>query len=399
MDNIGPESSRTDIASNIKIIPLATKRKFPAPFKSGTFGHVARMDANRGITESSREYMAERTEQQLHPFADAANRDISSIRDTVLHMNNVMAKNTAERITAVTNVMDSLEAEEDRQGKIGVGTFGTAGLDTFGVLKLYPTKAAAFEWFSTSWNANPRTVVGGFDSLDGTFWFGSGPSVPLNITGDGSGEAYVNQPASIYLGKDFSPLNTESTLYFYIDPSDTTTSYLHYNSRHTTGSCVHRGYVSRMTNNYVSVVCETLETFEIPGQYTALVEGSGLPRGQWVGFKIVTRTKTAGLGGTPDVVVDVHVNNDIGNQSVSSWPKLASYQFSQESLTVPPSWASDSAVTACSASGDGTGAKIIANDPSVFIKSTAGNTEWWYLLTVSNIRFKYLSIREVDPIP
>lgn len=394
------ESARTDVGSRIEIVPLQAKRRLAGPFKSGTFGNIARMDANRGITESSREYMAERTNDQLYGVANAAGKDISSIRDTMLHMNNVMAKNTAERITAVTNLVDSLEEEEDRTGMKGAYTGGTAGLDTFGVLKLFATKTAGATWYSTSWNTNPRTISQYVvDPQDSRVYFGadSPANTPLNITGDGSGVAYVDQAnTGIWLDITDAWLNTEMTFYFWIDSSDTTTDQALIQTRYSSGTCNFRGYKTWLKNDKIYFEIEPLTDLFLT-VFEQNLTSSGLPRNRWVGMKLVTRTASAGLT-TPDVRCELYLNYDVNNQSLAGWIKTGQYQFS-ETISIPESWADDPIVTGCATLGDGTADKIIASNEEVFAKLTAGTGQWFGFTNVNKIFMKWASIREIDALP
>jgi hypothetical protein len=100
------ESDRVDLTKVIDIIPIEKKKGTRGPFKTGSFANVSRVDITRGVTENSREYMAERTQAQLRGVASSANSDISSIRDIVLHLESIMAKNTAARLDLVTNAIE-----------------------------------------------------------------------------------------------------------------------------------------------------------------------------------------------------------------------------------------------------------------------------------------------------
>lgn len=398
------ESERTDLTKVIDIIPIDKKKGNRGPFKSGTFGNISRVDITRGITENSREYVAERTQSQLRGVASAANIDISSIRDTVLHLESIMAKNTAARLDLVTNATDAKEAEEDKRGVIGVTT-GGAGFDVFSAFEMYPTKVGGPTWFSTSWNENPRTLTngGGSDPLDPRVVFSTDvPSdTPFTITGDGSGAAYVEeldiQTIEARLVVNDAWLNTEMTIFIWIDAVDDSISHIDALSRskHET-ACSFGGYVGRWNNNSCECEIEVLD----PHYVRDLDERplpAGLPRNQWIGLKFVTRTKTTGVT-TPNVVCEAYINYDINNQTPLGWIETSKFEFG-DGMAIPPSWAEATEFVDCAGSGDGTADKVIANNSEVFANLLAGNMSAFRVDDVRFCWFKWASIREIDPLP
>lgn len=409
------EGDRTDQSRVINLIPIERKKNTKGPFKSGSFANVSRVDITRGITETSREYVAEKTREQLRGVAaSAANTDISSIRDTMLHLESIMAKNTAARLDLVTNAIDAKEAEEDRLGRLGFTT-GGAGFDTFGLLMLHPTKSGGPSWFSTSWNGNPRTLTegGGSDPHDARVSYSNGDpdTTPFTIVGDGM--AYVEEPnmqtsARLYVSDTW--VNTEQTIEIWIEETDDTLTDIQARSRsrHQT-SCSFGNYLAiwrdhthgapageDLTIKYAAMEVEPLHPFYIRNLGKRDFP-AGLPRNQWIGLKLVTRTRTEGLA-TPDVVCESYINYDVENQSPSSWVETSSYEFSQL-LSIPSGWMEEEEITMCAGLGDGTADKIIANDTEVFAYLGSGNMCWWRVNNIKLCWFRHASIREIDPLP
>lgn len=412
-----PESSRTDIASNIKIIPIQSKKKFPAPFKSGAFGQLARPDANRGITESSREYLAEKTEAQLHPYSTAANLDISSIRDTLLHMNNVMAKNTGERIAAVTDIQDAREEEEDRLGKReGTGVAPTEPtLDPFGITKVNPSVGK--EWFSTSfsqgssrsYNMDAANYIG-YDSIDPEFY--------MNLIGDSNatinaGEIEVDGGSPrIYVEGPWE--NTEQTAYirFSFPTAQPAGMYIHSGARSNhevfDGSgnrCGFGRYVAKFDHGRASgpkTACdkEVMHPIHTSEEVDAQ-PFSGFFTDKWIGIKQITRT----IAGSSRVKVEAWVD-DTGGLNGGNWVKNSEWT-DDGSIPIDPVdiTTNQSFVDACMISDDPyTPLKVNSQPPA----STANLTQvwldaarhcWWRIENCDKVRFKWMSVREIDPLP
>ena len=109
--------------------------------------------------------------------------------------------------------------------------YAGAGLDTFGITRIYATKAGTLEWNSAHWNnGHARLVQYAGDPYDPTGWTdnhssGSGDSLFINGNGvlmiNGAGPRFHINSTELYSGNDPTPLvapqfflNTEATGYY-----------------------------------------------------------------------------------------------------------------------------------------------------------------------------------------
>jgi hypothetical protein len=406
------ENERTDLARVIDLIPLERKKNTRGPFKTGSLGNISRFDTTRGITETSREYIAEKTRDQLSGVASAANTDISSIRDAVLHLESIMAKNTAARLETVTNAIDSKEEAEDKLGLSITTVLGGSGLDTFGILMIHPTKSGGPTWFSTEWNnAIARNLgEGDFDPNDARFSYSNGDPDTTELEIMGNGECRITEfNDSTRLRVHDTWLNTEQTIYQFVETSDDTYHDIQprSRSRHET-SCSFGNYLIKFRDTrgdtgqaepvdppetLVSIECEVLH----PHYRRHLDEHvwGGIVKGQWMGFKIVTRDMTE----TGYIKVEGYVNYDITKQTMSDWIKITEFIFTGANVFPDAGWPNEPDVIACSGSGDGQADKMIAGNLNMFLYKQTGNECWWRINGMKNTRWKFASVREINPLP
>jgi hypothetical protein len=288
-----------------------------------------------------------------------------------------------------------------------------SNVDTFGVIKLNPTKSGGAEWFSTAWNngqsRNLTEGSGNTDPYDNAFSYANGnpDTTPLQITG--AGEAKIteyNDSCRMFVSGTW--LNTEMTIYQFIETSDNSFHDIQprSRSRHET-ACSFGNYLVKFRdttgdsgNPTPQVPTEKLTSVEVevlhPVYRRRLDEkiwATGIPKGQWVGFKQITRTMTSTL----DVRVEGWVNYDIEDQQ--AWAKVSEFTITSSNLSPDSGWATDPIVTGCSNQGDGQANKIISGDPNMFKYTLTGNKCWWRINGMKNARWKFASVREIDPLP
>lgn len=290
---------------------------------------------------------------------------------------------------------------------------GSSNLDTFGILKLFPTKTGGKEWFSTAWaTGGSRTLASGeTDPNDSRFHYSNGDpdTTEIEITGASPGEVVhpneFNTSCRMYVFDTW--LNTEITWYLYSPSSDNqfTDIQLRSRSRHET-SCSFGNYLviwrdhthgapsgEDTTTKYVAVEVEPMHPFYVR-HLGELGLPAGLPKDQWIGLKQITRNMTA----SGNIKVEGYINYDIANQTSGAWTPLVSYTFTGTNPTVPSAWASDAAVDACVGTGDGQGTKMNDGDEECFRYTGTGNMAWVRANNVTSTRFKFASVREIDPL-
>ena len=102
-------------AEVIKLVPIPRRKSTHGMFRTGE-NRRARLDVSRELTDSSKDYMVQRIKEELSSFAPNAAIDIQKLRETVLHLGEIIQKNTGEKITGKTNEESQIEHDED-EGK------------------------------------------------------------------------------------------------------------------------------------------------------------------------------------------------------------------------------------------------------------------------------------------
>jgi hypothetical protein len=290
---------------------------------------------------------------------------------------------------------------------------GTGNKDIFGILMLNPTKSAGTTWFSTAWgNGIFREIdEGDFDPHDSRFQYlnGDPDTTPLRVLGNGEVEIDEQNSSNRMCVVD-TWLNTEMTIYQYVDPSDDSFHDItaRSRSRHET-ACSFGNYLvmwrdtrGDFGNTVPQMPSETNVSVEVEAMHPHYVRdldqknwSPGIIRGIWIGFKQVTRTRTS----DGHVIVEGYVNYNILNQTEASWTKTNEYDFAGTNPTVPSAWASDSSIDACIGLGDLQANKMDSGDEQAFRYTGTGNRVWWRINGMSKCKWKYASVREIDPLP
>jgi hypothetical protein len=164
-------------AETINLIPIPRRKSTHGMFRTGE-SRRARLDVSRELTESSKDYMVQRLKEELSSFSPTAAVDIQELRKTVLHLGEIVAKNTGERITAKTNEESQIESDEDE----GVRTL----------------------WSSILWsNGSARSIPSsGADPFDPKFsYFGSGATGSVSIDGVGKASVINGNAPVIWIGQ------------------------------------------------------------------------------------------------------------------------------------------------------------------------------------------------------
>jgi hypothetical protein len=119
----------------------------------------------------------------------------------------------------------------------------------------------------------------------------------------------------------------------------------------------------------------------------------GIPREQWIGFKQITRT----VDRTGHVTVEGYVNYGIdleAQNTTTGWRKLTEFTFTGENVTFVDGGDYEAERQACIGQGD-----EVADDLSASTRWTApGQWCWIRINGVSHARFKFFSVREIDPL-
>lgn len=286
--------------------------------------------------------------------------------------------------------------------------------DTFGIRMLNETKSGAKTWFSTAWASNGSRLLGAgnSDPFDSRFSYenGSPDTSQLTISGTAPGEASINeQNSSTRMRVADTWLNTEQTIYQFVETSDNAFQNLSLRSRsrHET-SCSFGNYTVQFRdtrgdsgNPVPEDPPETLTSVESEAMHPHYARhldekpwSPGLTRGQWIGYKNVTRTITA----TNHVKVEGYINYDIADQSTAAWSKVGEYTFSGATPEVPSEWATDSSIDDCVGSGDGQADKMQDLNPECFRYLSTGKICWWRIDGAKAVKWKFASVREINPL-
>ena len=291
----------------------------------------------------------------------------------------------------------------------------TGVLDPFGILKLNETKSAGKTWYSTAWASNGSRLLneGNTDPFDSKLKYlnGSPSSTQIEITGAAPGELIqdeYNSSCRIFVNDSW--LNTEQTIYQFVDTTDNSWVDIgaRSRSRHET-SCSWGNYSTRWRDTRgdtggqppvePSETWVAIETEVMHPHYRRHIDEkawpagtTGMIKGQWIGFKNVTRTITA----SGHVKVEGYVNYDITKQTASDWIKTNEFIHTGDNLSPDIGWATGQDFIDCQGQGDNIANKVIAEDPSMFRYTSTGNCCWWRINGGNNMKFKYASVREIN---
>jgi hypothetical protein len=284
-------------------------------------------------------------------------------------------------------------------------------LDTFGIIMLNETKSGGKTWFSTAWASNGSRLLSANnkDPFDSRFQYenGSPDTTQLEITGTSPGEAkHPNEyNTSCRMRVLDTWLNTEMTIYQFRESADPTTTdmQMRSRSRHET-ACSFGNYVAKFLDrrgNTLGQPEDTSASIEVEVMHPNYVRGldqrpftTGIPKNQWVGFKQITRTITS----SGQVKVEGYINYDITKQTVADWVKTSEYTFSGTNVGIPSAWDTEPTITDCAGTGDGTADKVLAGDGNCFRYASTGNMCWVRVNDVQNVRWKFYSVREINPL-
>ena len=99
-------------AEIVNLVPIPRRKSTHGMFRTGE-NRISRLDVSRDLTESSKDYMVQKIQEELSGLAPTATNDIQALRKTVLHLGEIISKNTGQRIAAKTNEQSQIESDED----------------------------------------------------------------------------------------------------------------------------------------------------------------------------------------------------------------------------------------------------------------------------------------------
>lgn len=288
------------------------------------------------------------------------------------------------------------------------------GTDLFGITKMYPTKASGREWFS-NWTQNMAKQWSGTCSIDPLLDFNNGSQYVEIATVNGDKELIIsstdpdNNYPRIYIGNaavnDFWD-NVEVTFYCKaVSLSDNicgwggleavikTTHYPDgYNNNAENDNC--RGYGGRITYDGDADIEKELCHSPNRNARTSPVypwgDGEYLPLNQWIGYKFIGTTCSNGTKVHLKLYIDTVSNGNPANQQ---WTLLKEITDEDNITSIWPSGQSNIA-----ASSYRTGSPYVGK---ALCGSNRTTQKWVYIRTdgVREQRYKYMSIREIDPEP
>lgn len=276
---------------------------------------------------------------------------------------------------------------------------GSFNVDTFGILKIYPTKAAGLEWFSTLWNnGNTRSLaIDEFDPDDARMGYhrGSG-SATMDI--DGAGVASFNTSSSSHRVFIDGPwTNTEMTVYF---RSRNTYSSFQMRSRNNHHGVQDLPYGLESTSPEISCGFGSYEAIWLPNQNKAGMEVEVIhdlyvrelaqvtsakpPNNTWNGYKQVTRTVEG------KVIVTSYINRNVADQT--AWTKETEMIYDGTNVHVDPT-GHEINVSTCIGLGDNVASDLDANT----LWLNPGKWCWLRMNDADDLDLKFFSVREIDP--
>jgi len=282
--------------------------------------------------------------------------------------------------------------------------------DVFGSRKLNPTMSGGLEWASTSWNGTPARFLteGDRDTYDPRVIIRYGtPDDVLQILGNGEAQvATYTTSARIFVDGPWT--NTEMTIYLFKTNDlklDQVTMRARSNHEE---ACSFGGYVAQFRDTTAAEASpppekkSAIEVEVLHPHYRRDLDPEaftgGLPQSAWIGLKQVTQTSLS----TGYVTVKGYVNYNIANQAVNDWALTSQYTINGTNLSPDAGWKDEdeaSLATCPIGTGDGTAAKMRAEDLSMFLYTNSGLYNWIRLDGPSNCKVKWFTIRELNPLP
>jgi hypothetical protein len=402
-----PVDSRAD---TIKIIPIDRKKTLHGVISDTK--RIVRLDVARGITEATQSYIASRVEEELKGRSPNTSQDINDLKETVIHLTDIIQKNTGQRIIAKTNEQDKIDSEDDEPI---LGSFSPPlspiGTDVFGTWKIHGTKPNGEEWSSNAWGngtANDRTLVHlDVDPFDSRFSYRNFSGVnELRLDGNSNARFSETTTDTIKLlvvkGVSNDWKNTETTIWVKRELGDTGTAFnlsimnrsnIYKTYSETPNDCGFGQYrvTWRHSDSFAAIGIIPLSPIDQqviaqPWDYGEFSEN------RWMGFKSIIRDNL--IDNT--ITVEGWSNPDIAERGEpDSWTKDVEFTFDGTNVDINPA-GNETRVADCTNKGSHT-AEDLDGLGTCFL-NRGGMHTWIQTQNFMKVRFKWFSVREITPI-
>jgi hypothetical protein len=257
------------------------------------------------------------------------------------------------------------------------GTGAPSALDRFGIRELYPSRSPALSWSAIHWlDAGARTLSGA-DPADPSGWSSARGNGQVSFDSAGTMELSGSQPR-LYITPSTTPFRDVEVTIYARRGDDEATPWAGIvvgvrsgpNGHGTSGgdNCTATTYYGRLRNDgRVDVEKELEHPASAVRESHAVWDGAPLPKGQWIGMKVVVYNTEQG------VKLEVYRDMQEG-VSGGAWEKLAeTHDTGQWAPTHNCPYAEDFVI----AQGGGT---VLVRNTNVITSS-----------------YKWMSIREISP--
>lgn len=288
------------------------------------------------------------------------------------------------------------------------------GTDLFGVTKMYDTKSGGREWYS-NWIQNMAKQWCGTCPFDPMVDFNNGSQYVEIATNSGDKELIIsstdpdNNYPRIYIGNAATENfwdNVEVTFYCKavslssnicgwggLEAVIKTTHYPDgYNNNAENDNC--RGYGGRITydgdSDIEKEMCHSPNRNARTSPIYPWGDGVYMPLNQWIGYKFIGTTCNNGTKVHLKLYIDTVSNGNLANQQ---WTLLKDITDEDNITSIWPSGQSNTA-----ASSYRTGSPYVGK---ALCGSNKTTQKWVYIRTdgVREQRYKYMSVREINPEP